>query len=63
MLFTTLFIILLTSCEQQAWMEYPIPAKIIIIDDLFFNMNETNSKPLNYYIIPKKNGWYYYCCI
>ena len=52
-LFTTLFIILLTSCEYQNWMEYPIPTKIIV-DDLCFNMTDTYSKQLNVHLIPKK---------
>ena len=53
MLFTTLFIILLTSCEYQNWMEYPIPTKIIV-DDLCFSMNDTYSKQLNAHLIPEK---------
>ena len=52
-LFTTLFIILLTSCEYQNWMEYPIPTRIHI-NNMVFNMNDTCSKQLNVHLIPKK---------
>ena len=53
LLFTTLFIILLTSCEYQNWMEYPIPIRMHV-NDLVFNTNDTCSKQLNAHLIPEK---------